>query len=100
MGRSTHFGFLVLNWCNGIKGDYGTNQRAVEIQLMRKFTSNQFVKDVPLPVEFQKHFKPVMDRLNSRPAGSLQEHSSPEGSIGKSLILDLWSLEQKTFKFC
>ena len=22
---------------------------------------NQFVKDVPLPVEFQKHFKPVMD---------------------------------------
>ena len=54
---------------------------------MRKFTSNQFVKDVPLPVEFQKHFKPVMDRLNSRPAGSLQEHSLPEGSIGKNLIL-------------
>ena len=72
---------------NGIKGDYGTNQRAVEIQLMGKFTSNQFVKDVPLPVEFQKYFKPVMDRLNSSPAGSLREHSSTEGSIGKNLIL-------------
>ena len=52
-----------------------------------KFTSNQFVKDIPLPVEFQKHFKPVMDRLISRPAGSVQEHSSPEGRIGKNLIL-------------
>lgn len=31
---------------NGILGDYRTNQRAVEIQLMRKFTSNQFMKDI------------------------------------------------------
>lgn len=79
-----HFSFKRYD---GMIGDYGTNQRAVEIQLMRKFTSNQFVKDIPLPVEFQKHFKPVMDRLISRPAGSLQAHSSPEGSIGKNLIL-------------
>lgn len=70
---------------NGIIGDYGTNQRAVEIQLMRKFTSNQFVKDVPLPVEFHKYFEPVMERLNSRQAGSLQDNS--EGSIGRNLIL-------------
>ena len=46
------FWLFSFERCNGIKGDYGTNQRAVEIQLMRKFTSNQFVKDVPLPVEF------------------------------------------------
>ena len=37
---------------NGILGEYGTNQRAVEIQLMRKFLSSQFMKDLPLPVEF------------------------------------------------
>ena len=32
---------------NGILGEYGTNQQAVEIQLMRKFTSTQFMKDLP-----------------------------------------------------
>lgn len=46
---------------NGIIGDYGTNQRSVEIQLMRKFTSNQFVKDLPLPIRFHELFKPVME---------------------------------------
>ena len=37
---------------NGILGDYGTNQWAIEIQLMRKFTTNQFMKDIPLPIVF------------------------------------------------
>ena len=72
---------------NGIIGEYGTNQRAVEIQLMRKFTANQFIKDIPLPVEFQEHFKPVMERLVSKQAGSLQDHCSPEGSIARNVIL-------------
>ena len=47
---------------NGIVGDYGTNQRSVEIQLMRKFISNQFVKDLPLPSKFHEHFKPIWNR--------------------------------------
>ena len=48
---------------NGILGEYGTNQRAVEIQLMRKFLSSQFMKDLPLPVEFQDIIKPLLNRL-------------------------------------
>ena len=63
---------------NGILGDYGTNQRAVEIQLMRKFTSNQFVKDIPLPTVFRDIFQPLLTRLTSKQSGSLQDHLSTE----------------------
>lgn len=72
---------------NGIIGDYGTNQRSVEIQLMRKFTSNQFVQDLPLPTEFQEQFKPVMERLVSRQSGSLQEYCSNEENTSRNLIM-------------
>ena len=63
---------------NGILGDYGTNQRAVEIQLMRKFISNQLMKDIPLPTAFQDIFQPLLMRLASKQPGSLQDHSSHE----------------------
>ena len=63
---------------NGILGEYGTNQRAVEIQLMRKFTSSQFVNDLPLPVAFQSVFKPLLNKLNSKQSGSLHEQSLAE----------------------
>ena len=69
-------------------GDYGTNQRSVEIQLMRKFISNQFVKDLPLPSKFHEHFKPIMDRFISRQTGSLQEYSlSKENIDSRNLIM-------------
>lgn len=63
---------------NGILGESGTNQRAVEIQLMRKFTSSQYVNDLPLPVAFQSIFKPLLNRLDSKQSGSLHEQSSSE----------------------
>ena len=56
---------------NGILGDHGTNQRAVEIQLMHKFTSSQYVNDLPLPVAFQSIFKLLLNRLDSKQSGSL-----------------------------
>lgn len=58
---------------NGILGEYGTNQRAVEIQLIRKFTSTQFMKDIPLPTVLQEVFKPVLDKLVSKQSGSLHD---------------------------
>ena len=97
---------------NGIIGEYGTNQRSVEIQLMRKFTSNQFVKDLPLPRKFQEHFKQVMERLVSRQTGSLQEYSSNEGNISRNVITlsilsigpvqkgPTWSAEDSSFVCC
>lgn len=71
---------------NGIIGEYGTNQRSVEIQLMWKFTSNQYVKDLPLHSKFQQHFKPIMERLVSRQTGSLQEYCSNEENIFRNVI--------------
>lgn len=58
---------------NGILGEYGTNQRSVEVQLMRKFCSDQFVKDIPLPSEFQEIFQPIFNRLTPKQAGTIQE---------------------------
>lgn len=63
---------------NGILGDYGTNQRATELQLMRKFTTNQFMKDLPLPIVFQEVFHPLIARLTSKQSGSLQEQTIVE----------------------
>ena len=93
---------------NGIIGDYGTNQRSVEIQLMRKFTSDQCVKDIQLPVGFQKYFKPVMERQT----GSLQDHCSSEENIPRNLIMSrllsvgpvqrglVWTKENSYFVCC
>ena len=61
---------------NGILGDYGSNQCAVEIQLMRKFTSSQY--DLPLPVAFQSIFKLLLNRLDSKQSGSLPDQSLSE----------------------
>lgn len=63
---------------NGILGEFGTNQRAVEIQLMRKFTSSQYVNDLHWPVAFQSVFKPLLTRLVSKQSGSLHEQSLSE----------------------
>ena len=60
---------------NGILGEFGTNQRAVEIQLMRKFTSSQYMNDLHWPVAFQSVFKPLLTRLVSKQSGSLHEQS-------------------------
>lgn len=56
---------------NGLLGNYITNQRSPEIQLMRKFIDDQYVKDLPLPSEFQDIFKPVLDRLTAHHSGTL-----------------------------
>lgn len=97
---------------NGIIGEYGTNQRSVEIQLMRKFTANQFVKDLPLPIKFQEYFKPVMERLVSRQTGSLREYCSNEENISGNVITlsilsvgpvrkgPTWSAEDSSFVCC
>ena len=75
---------------NGILGDYGTNQRAVEIQLMRKFQSNQVIKDIPLPSLFRETFEPLLMKLSANESGTLQElfpdHCLPSKVIQTSLL--------------
>lgn len=82
------FWLFSFEWYNGIVGDYGTNQRSIEIQLMGKFVSNQFAKDLPLASKFHEHFKRIMERLISRETGSLQEYSlSKENIDSRNLIM-------------
>ena len=56
---------------NGIMGEFKTNQRSVEMQLMRKFTSDLHVKDLTLPTEFSNLFQPILDGLSSKQSGTL-----------------------------
>ncbi|XP_048578287.1 uncharacterized protein LOC125560597 [Nematostella vectensis] len=68
---------------NGIIGEYCTNQRAVEIQLMRRFTSELYVSDIKLPSEFKEAFQPLLNRLNGQQVGTL---SRQEEKLSKKVI--------------
>ena len=69
-------------WCfaferfNGVLGSTITNNRSVEIQLMRKFLSEQFVSNVTLPNDFREHFSSFFNSYRE----SLSTESMPIGS--------------------
>jgi hypothetical protein len=87
---------------NGILGEYCTNQRSVEIQLIRKFTSNQMIKDIPFPNTFKEIFQPIIDRLIPKQAGSLQDQASVEidttpGVVISSSLLSIGPLRRNAW---
>jgi len=43
---------------NGIMGGFQTNNRSIELQLMRKFVRDQSLQDIPLPESFREEFEP------------------------------------------
>lgn len=71
---------------NGILGEYSTNQRSVEIQIMRKFLSEQYVKALPLPTAFADYFSHIFKRMSSSGSGTLQEMTSNSSSC--SVIME------------
>ncbi|XP_020908438.2 uncharacterized protein LOC110246438 [Exaiptasia diaphana] len=48
---------------------------------MRKFTSDQFLKDMPLPIIFQDKFKPIFERLFKKQSGTLSESTCSIPSV-------------------
>ena len=68
---------------NGILGDFKTNQRAVEMQLMRKFLRDQDIRDLPFPTLFRSQLGPVFRKMNNTSMDPLPDIS---------LTLDLLSL--------
>ena len=58
---------------NGLLGDYITNQRSPEIQLMRKFIGDQLVKDIHLSKLFEVNVKPIFYKLMSKHSGTLKD---------------------------
>jgi len=79
---------------NGILGEYGTNQKSVEIQLMRKFISGQMIKYVPFPDAFQDNFRPIFERMVTKQVGTLKESNSTdiESAPGDVIVTSLLSI--------
>lgn len=80
-GLVSAFWLFSFERYNGILGEFGTDQ-----QLMRTFTSIQFVQDVPLPTVFQDVLKPVLDKLVSNQARSLQDQSLDQDNLSARVI--------------
>ncbi|XP_068716184.1 uncharacterized protein [Montipora foliosa] len=68
-------------WCfsferfNGILGSFHTNNRSIEIQLMRKFLMQSKVKDFKYPEMYQDTFKDFFD--NCQGSGSVKDTQEP-----------------------
>ena len=56
---------------NGIMGSFQTNNRSIEIQLMRKFLRDQTVQDIAFPDSFQSDFEPLLQPMGQ--SGTLGE---------------------------
>lgn len=61
---------------NGILGAFQTNNRSVEIQIMRKFLQKHELRDIPLPERFQETFQPVFQLL---------QEAQQVGTLGESI---------------
>ena len=82
------YGPVYSFWCfaferfNGVLGSTVTNNRSIEIQLMRKFLSEQFVSNVALPEDFSEHFSTFFNKYRD----SLSVESMP---VGSSMLLSI-----------
>ena len=56
MAQFTTFSASALN---DLMAAFKTNNRCIEIQLMRKLLSDHFVSSASLPNEFEQHFLPM-----------------------------------------
>lgn len=65
------FWLFIFERYNDLLGKIVTNQRSVEIQIMRKFTSEQFLRHLELPAQFGDSFLPLFEKLNINNTGML-----------------------------
>lgn len=56
---------------NGIMGNFQTNNRSIELQLMRKFLRDQAVQEIPCPDTFRSDFEPLIKPMGQ--SGTLGE---------------------------
>ena len=50
---------------NGILGKYPTNNKSVELQMMRKFTRDQDLDDLQFPPEYQEQMERIISKVRS-----------------------------------
>lgn len=93
------YGPVYSFWCfaferyNGVLGNTITNNRSVEIQLMRKFTSEQFVSNVAFPEQFTEQFTSLFSKYRDSSVECMPVGSSALLSIATSTNLETiqWS---------
>ena len=83
------FWLFAFERMNGLLGGYPTNNRSVEIQLMRKFCMLDFTVTSSLPQEYQDDFGPLLGYTNLK--GSLSVCFKPISSdkIGSRSVIPL-----------
>ena len=93
-GPVHNFWLFSFERFNGILGDFKTNQRAIETQLMRKFLREQDFKDLQFPNLFREQLEPLFHQMSNTSVHPFQDISSvvallslSEGAVTKS---DLW----------
>ena len=93
--RPTHnFWLFSFERFNGVLEDFKTNQRAVEIQIMRKFLRDQDIRDLPFPSQFKYQLEPVFSQMKNSVMSPIHDISSAakhfslsQGSVTKT---NLW----------
>ena len=62
------FGFWLFSFerYNGILGEFYTNNKSIELQLMRKFTKDQVICNLGFPDEFKDQLQPLLYKLKGR----------------------------------
>ena len=93
-GPVHNFWLFSFERFNGVLGDFKTNQRTVEMQLIRKFLRDQDIRDLAFPSLFREHFDPVFNQMKNTSMDPLQDISSTvdllslsDGTVTKS---NLW----------
>lgn len=83
-GPVHNFWLFSFERFNGVLGDFKTNQRAVEIQLMRKFLRDQDIRDLPFPSLFKEKLGPVFSQMKTSVVDPVYDVSSAADHLSLS----------------
>ena len=59
---------------NGILGNYSTNNKSIELQIMRKFLRDQNLREFEFPDQYAQHFKDLTEKLQHREGHQSETH--------------------------
>ena len=77
---------------NGILGNYSTNNKSIELQIMRKFLRDQNLREFEFPDQYAQHFKDLTEKLQHREGHQLETHLL----IDAKLAIDILQLSNSS----
>ena len=72
-GPLNHFWLFAFERFNGILGQFPTNNRSIEVQMMKQFLNDQQVMWLSLPDEYKQDFEEVFE-FKTQKRGTLSSH--------------------------